>query len=248
MTSFQLRNVSLSYPVYRPVDLTVKGTLPKLAVGGTLRESDSGRIEVSALSDITLSAKEGDRIGLIGHNGAGKTTLLKVLAGVYRPQKGYLRREGRTMAIINPSNGLQPELDGYTNIENIGLLYGMSLADIRGRVAEIAEFAELGDFMSLPVSTYSTGMMARLAFSVATALDPQILIADENLSTGDARFVERARLRMERMMERSSILVLASHDMRTLSRLCNRGVHLERGHIAFEGSMDDAIASYNAPR
>jgi ABC-type polysaccharide/polyol phosphate transport system ATPase subunit len=244
MVSIELRNVSLSYPIFHAVDLTLKSAVSSLATGGTIERASNGRVEVRALTDVSLSAHAGDRIGLIGHNGAGKTTLLKVIGGIYRPQKGYYRREGRTMAVINPANGLQQDLNGYDNIENIALLSGMSLKDIRARLPDIANFAELGDFLSLPVSTYSSGMQARLAFGVATAFEPEILVADENLSTGDQRFMERARIRMEAMMARSTILVLASHDLAALKRLCNRGILVEHGQIVMDGPIADVVARY----
>lgn len=246
--SFELRNVSLNYPIFHAVDLTLKSAVSSLATGGTIHRSARGRLEVQALTDVSISAKAGDRIGLVGHNGAGKTTLLKVISGIYRPQRGLYRRVGRTMAVINPANGLQQDLSGYDNIENIALLYGMSLKEIHRRVPDIEAFAELGDFLSLPVSTYSSGMQARLAFAVATTFEPDILVADENLSTGDARFMERARDRMEAMMARSSILVLASHDLAALERLCNRGVMMEHGRIVAEGPIAEIIARYSEPK
>ncbi|HEV2552950.1 MAG TPA: ABC transporter ATP-binding protein [Bosea sp. (in: a-proteobacteria)] len=248
MVSFELRNVSLNYPIFHAVDLTLKSAVSSLATGGTIHRSSRGRFEVQALTDVSISAKAGDRIGLVGHNGAGKTTLLKVIGGIYRPQLGFYRREGRTMSVINPANGLQQDLSGYDNIENIALLYGMSLKEIRSHVPDIEAFAELGDFLSLPVSTYSSGMQARLAFAVATTFEPEILVADENLSTGDARFMERARDRMEAMMARSSILVLASHDLAALERLCNRGIMMEHGRIVADGPISEVIARYSAPQ
>ena len=207
----------------------------------------SGRrtVEVAALEDINLRIQEGERVGVIGHNGAGKTTLLKLIAGIYRAQKGRFHREGRLATVINPGNGLQMDVTGYENIENMGLLSGMTLPQVRAQLDNIVEFTELGDFLSLPVSTYSTGMMTRLAFAMATVASPEILVVDENLSTGDAAFVERAQARMTAMMQRSSILVLASHSVDVLDQFTNRAILLEHGRIVADGPVKDVVAVYN---
>jgi ABC-2 type transport system ATP-binding protein/lipopolysaccharide transport system ATP-binding protein len=246
MASIELRDISLYYPVLQPVDLSMKSALRTLAPGGEIRRLGRRSIEVRALEGINLTLKDGERLGVIGHNGAGKTTFLKVLAGIYRAQRGSFKRSGRLAAVINPANGLQMEISGRENIENMGLLSGLSHAEIQDRIPEIEEFTELGDFLSLPVGTYSTGMMMRLAFAVATSLSPDILVADENLSTGDARFVQRAKERMLAMMKRSSLLVLASHSLEMLPTLVNRAILLERGHIVADGPVRDVIAQYRA--
>ena len=244
MASFELHNLSLTYPVFHPGDQTVRKAVREIAMGGFIRSTGRRSVEICALDNINLSAVDGDRLGIIGQNGAGKTTLLKVLAGIYKPQSGSVRRTGRTAAVINPSIGLSPGLSGYDNIENIGLLSGLALAEIHARIPDIEEFTELGEFLSLPVETYSAGMRTRLAFAVATSLNPEILIADENLATGDAHFVQRAKARMREMMDRSSILVIASHGLSTIRDLCNRAILLQHGKLVADGPVEDVIKKY----
>lgn len=244
MASFQLKDVSLSYQVFSGGDRSVKSAVKSFASGGTIRHKSARIIEVQAIRNVDLGAGDGDRIGVIGHNGAGKTSLLKVIAGIYRPQKGSIERRGRTVAVINPAVGLDPQQSGYENIETIGLLSGLSWPGIRASVPDIEEFTELGEFLSLPVSSYSAGMKARLAFAVATSLHPEILIADENLATGDAHFVQRAQQRMQEMMEKSSILVLASHSLSTLRQLCNRAILMDHGRIVADGDVEEVIKKY----
>ena len=245
MTFFELTDISLSYPVFHATDQSVKTAVKSIATGGFIRRSGRA-VEIQALENINLSGSNGDRIGIIGHNGAGKTTLLKILAGIYNPQRGTIRRRGNTVAVINPSIGLDPALTGYENIENVGLLSGLAWPEIRERVPDIEEFTELGEFLSLPVSAYSAGMKIRLAFAVATSLHPDILIADENLGTGDAHFIQRAQARMQSMMDRSSILVIASHSLPTIKRLCNRAILLEHGKIVADGEVEEVIKVYRS--
>lgn len=242
--SLRLINVSLRYPVFNRSERSLKSAVHKKATGGTVKKS--GRTtEIVALDDINLIIKKGERVGIIGHNGAGKTTLLKVISGIYRPQHGVFERNGTLAAVINPANGLTPTLTGYENIENLGLLAGLSYSDVQKFIPEIEEFTQLGDYLDFPVSTYSTGMMTRLAFAISTALSPQILVADENLATGDAHFYEKARKRMWAMMQRSETLIIASHSLSRLPKLVDRGLLLHQGRIVQDGPIEDIIAHYN---
>ena len=244
MAEIELREVSLTYPVYGAGGRTVGALARPWGAGGLVQRMKGGRVEVCALNGISISAHDGDRVGIIGRNGAGKTTLLKVAAGIYRPQAGSIVRQGRTVAVINPSVGLDKVLTGYENIETIGLLSGLSRSEIRERLPDIEAFTELGDFLKLPVSTYSAGMATRLAFAVATSLHPEILIADENLGTGDAHFMEKARERMQAMMGRSSLLLLASHSLEIVRRICNRAILLDHGSIVADGQVEAVISAY----
>lgn len=245
MASLKIEDVSLTYPVLHSVDLNLKAQLRALYTGGTIAKAERrNALEIRALTDVTVGAVDGERIGVIGHNGAGKTTLLKVLAGIYRPQIGNIWRQGYTVALFNPNNGLQPNFSGYENIEYIGLLSGLNRSEIAARIPDIADFTELGDFLALPVSTYSSGMQTRLAFAVATSLHPEILIADENIATGDARFISRAQQRMAAMMEKTSILFLATHSLDTLRQICTRALLLEHGRIIADGPVDDVADRY----
>lgn len=224
----------------------MRSALKSAVTGGLISRKGRRGLEIVALENINLTAKSGDKIGLLGHNGAGKTTLLKVLAGIYRPQAGHIHRVGKTVSVINPSMGLNASLSGSENIENLLLLFGLNWSDIRARNPEIEEFTELGDFIRLPVNTYSAGMRTRLAFAVATSFHPEILVIDEHLAAGDDRFMRRAKERMRLMMERSSILVLASHSLPVVKEICNRAVLLEHGHIVADGSPDEVISIYKS--
>jgi len=248
MAHIKLHDVSLSYPIMGETGLTLKSSLKSATTGGTIRKSDSkssSGYEVVALDGISITIESGERIGIIGHNGAGKTTLLKLIAGIYSASSGNFERDGTVGTVINPGNGLQMNITGYENIENVGLLSGLTIKEIRSLLPEIEEFTQLGPFLSLPVETYSTGMMARLAFAVATALSPEILVIDENLSTGDQAFIEQAKKRMDAMIERSEILILASHSLTLLPDFVDRLLLLEGGKIKMDGSVDEVIACYN---
>jgi len=230
---------------------SLKSSLKSAATGGKIRKSEatnSSKYEVLALDEISFSVKSGEKVGIIGHNGAGKTTLLKLIAGIYSASSGHFEREGTVGTVINPSNGLKMNISGYENIENIGLLSGLSLKEIRELIPGIMEFTELGPFLNLPVEAYSTGMKARLAFAVATALSPEILIVDENLSTGDQAFVEQAKKRMRSMINRSEILILASHSLAMLPSFVDRLLLLDGGKIKMDGPVKEVIKVYNDTR
>jgi homopolymeric O-antigen transport system ATP-binding protein len=220
------------------------------ATGGLIRREgrNNGRVSVRALEQVSLKLEHGDRLGIIGHNGAGKSTLLHVLAGVYVPASGRVVIDGRISALFNTSPGLDPEDTGFENIVTCGLFLGMSLAEIKAKTPEIAEFTELGDYLNLPVRTYSAGMITRLGFAIATTIDPEILLLDEGLSAGDARFAEHANRRVDDLVQRSSILVVASHSEALVRSMCNRAMLLDSGHVATVGDVDDVIETYTRQR
>ena len=197
-----------------------------------------------ALQNVSLKLGHGDRLGILGHNGAGKSTLLRVMAGVYVPTTGRVIIDGRVSPLFNTSPGLDIDDSGYENIVTCGMLLGMTPAEITRKTPGIAEFTELGDYLNLPVRTYSTGMVTRLGFAIATALDPEILLLDEGLGAGDARFAEHAKRRIDALIQRSSILVLASHSEALIRSMCNRAMLLDGGRIAMLGSADDVIEGY----
>jgi ABC-2 type transport system ATP-binding protein/lipopolysaccharide transport system ATP-binding protein len=203
--------------------------------GGIIRSDEtSGVASIRALEEITLDIHDGDRLGLIGHNGAGKSTLLRVMARCYEPTAGTIEVEGRISPLFNTAMGMDPDDTGYENIFNIGLFLGMTPDEVRHKVDEVEDFAELGAYLNLPVRIYSTGMMVRLSFGIATAIQPEILLLDEGLGAGDARFAEKAKRRVDELIERSSILVLATHGDAMMLEMCTKGVLLE-----------EVIASYN---
>jgi len=212
--------------------------------GGDLAENTKGQFVVSALRDVTLELNEGDRLGLIGHNGAGKSTLLRAIAGVYQPTAGRITTEGRLSALFNVGIGMDTEATGYENIRLMGLVRGLTSSEIEEAISEIAEFTELDAFLDLPVRTYSSGMVARLGFAVATSMEPEILLMDEGIGVGDARFLQKAQERVDKFVASSSLLVLASHSTELMRQFCNKGAVFSRGCLQFVGDIDSAVKYY----
>lgn len=238
MVSIAVNNLSLVYRLRSRPSLAAPD---RRLAAVTERIKGSGRHrEVIALDDVSFTLGAGDRLGLVGSNGAGKTTLLKVLYGIYAPTRGTVAIGGRVDALFNINLGFRREATGRRNIELRGLINGWSLGEIVERLDNIIEFSELGEFIDLPFKSYSQGMAARLAFSVATALEPEILLMDEWIGAGDPRFQEKARLRMDELAQKAGIVVLASHNHALLRRTCNKILHLERGRMAaFYDNIDD---------
>lgn len=206
-----------------------------------------GRLRgVRALNDVSFSLAEGDRLAIIGENGSGKTTLLQVLAGILAPEIGTLTARGRITSLININLGMQAEATGHRNITLRGLAAGYSHKDIEARRQEIAEFSELGDFLNMPIETYSAGMRMRLTFSIATAFEPEILILDEWLSAGDVSFKEKATRRMNAFVEKAGILILASHSRKLMLDNCEQAIWLEQGRIRDAGPVEEIINAYEA--
>ena len=177
-------------------------------------------------------------MGIVGHNGSGKTTLLRTMKGVYPPQGGRCEVTGRIASLVEPVQGMEPEATGWENIALRGVLTGMAQSEMQRLTPEIAEFSGLGDYLAMPVRTYSTGMLMRLAFSIATSIRSDILLMDEWLSVGDADFKERAEIRLREVVEQSGILVLASHSAELIARECNRVVQLEHGRVIRDATLD----------
>ncbi|TDH38730.1 ABC transporter ATP-binding protein [Pseudohoeflea suaedae] len=202
-------------------------------------ETEGRKQFVTALDGVSFELSSGDRLGLIGHNGAGKTTLLKVLYGVYEPTSGSVDISGRVDALFNINLGFRQEATGRRNIVLRGLVTGWKLDQIEARMDEIIAFSELGDFIDMPLKTYSAGMSARLAFSIATSFDPEILLMDEWIGAGDADFRQKAQTRMRELTEKAGIIVLASHSKELLGRVCNKVMTLEDGAIKSLQSIDE---------
>ena len=243
MTSLILDNVTVDFPIYG-AQKSFRSAL-RAATGGLIRrEGADRRITVRALDHFSLRVKHGDRLGIIGHNGAGKSTLLRVCAGVYEPSEGRVHIEGKVSPLFNTSPGLDPDDTGYENIVTCGLFLGMTREEIEEKTPDIEAFSELGDYLSLPVRTYSAGMLTRLGFAIATAINPEILILDEGLGAGDARFAEKAKERVDALIERASILILASHSDDLIKSLCNRAILLQSGRVITEGKVDEVIETY----
>jgi lipopolysaccharide transport system ATP-binding protein len=231
MASIILSECSLNLPVYGTGNRSLKQLVMSTATGGRIAAGSRNVTVVNALTDVSLTIKAGDRVGLVGHNGAGKTSLLRMLAGVFEPNRGVLQIDGRVSSLIDVTLGMDQEATGYDNILIRGLILGLTRKRIRELTPEIEDFSELGQYLSMPVRTYSSGMVLRLAFSIATCIHPDILLMDEWLSVGDAGFVKKAENRLKELVDRASILVIASHNQRIISELCNVRVTLEHGRV-----------------
>jgi len=239
-----LRKVCVDFPIYQGSSRSLKKALLATSTHGNLARDALDRINIRALSDVSIDIVNGDRVGLIGLNGAGKTTLLKVLAGVYEPTQGRFASSGSVSSLLDIQVGLNPDATGRENIILRGMYMGIHPREMRSRATEVAEFTELGHYIDMPVRTYSAGMMIRLAFSISTCIPPDILIMDEWLTAGDAQFLEKAQRRVEDFVRGSSILVLASHSTELVERWCNRGILLHQGRVMITGPIKEVVAAY----
>jgi ABC-type polysaccharide/polyol phosphate transport system ATPase subunit len=234
MARIELENVTVDYPIYNARSMSLRNSLLAISTGGKLSMEARRIVHVKALDGVTLSLKDGDRIGLVGHNGSGKSTLLRTMAGVYAPAAGHIRIEGQLSTVFGLGAGLESELTGYENIVRMAMMLGASRQQAYGIIPDVEEFTELGNFLSVPVNAYSDGMRMRLSFGVATATHPEILLVDEVFGVGDAEFHKRAKRRMAEFIEKSRIFVLASHSDDIIKEFCNRTVQLEHGRIVKE--------------
>jgi ABC-type polysaccharide/polyol phosphate transport system ATPase subunit len=244
MSFLRLRDVSVEFPIYQASSRSLKKLLLSSSTRGNLGRDAHDRINVRALTDVSFEIGDGERLAIIGLNGAGKTTLLKVLAGVYEPTRGRFTSSGKVSSLLDTGVGLNLDATGHENIILRGMYLGIHPHEMRKHAAEVAEFTELGDYLDMPVRTYSAGMMIRLGFAASTCIPPDILIMDEWLSAGDARFLEKAERRVEALVRTSSILVLASHSLGLVERWCDRGVLLHQGRVLAIGPVSEIIADY----
>jgi ABC-2 type transport system ATP-binding protein/lipopolysaccharide transport system ATP-binding protein len=244
VASIELRHVSITFPIYDASSRSLKKRVLPGRTGGRIGEGDGHISVVQALDDVSLSLAHGDRVGLVGHNGAGKTTLLRVLAGLYEPGAGEVDVDGKVAPLFDIALGMDPEATGYDNIFLRGLFLGMSRKEIRARLGGIAEFTELGEFLNLPLRTYSAGMRMRLAFAVSTSITPEILLLDEGIGAGDAAFLEKANKRLSDFTDQAGIIVLASHSDGLIRRMCSTAVLMERGRAIAIGGVDEILARY----
>lgn len=208
-----------------------------LTTGGRIGQDAGRHAVVTALDQLSFSIRDGERVGLVGHNGSGKTTLLRTLSGVYAPVSGQLEMHGKVASLLDVSMGLDPDATGFENIYLRGILDGLKPATIRSKIDEIADFSELGEYLNLPVRTYSSGMMLRLAFAISTSVEADILIMDEWLSVGDAEFSAKARKRLDALVGNASILVVATHDPMLISRVCSRRIEMQHGRIVSDAPV-----------
>ena len=225
-------NLSVEFPILENSHRSIKKALINVAAGGKVARDAKNHVTVRALDGISLDISSGERIGLIGHNGSGKTTLLRILAGTYEPTNGMIDMSGRISCLLDVAMGIDREATGYENIYLRALMMGLRPSYVESKIEEIADFSELGEYLDLPVRTYSSGMMLRLAFAISTSFDADIIIMDEWLSVGDADFNIKAQERLKSLINKASILIIATHDFNLVNSLCTRRVKLEHGQIA----------------
>ena len=248
-----MQGLHVDFPIYHGSSRSLKQTVLKAAAtrvqsrgAGRIQQDSRNRVVVQALRDVSFQLRTGDRLGLVGVNGAGKTTLLRVLAGIYEPVLGRVAIEGTMSALLDPNLGMNGDLTGRENIALRGLYSGLSRAAIRVLEDDVQAFSDLGDFLDLPVRLYSSGMVVRLGFALATAIHPQVLLMDEWLLAGDATFMQRAEARLSGMVKGAEILVLSSHVPSYIEAWCTRVLWLDQGRVRMDGTAPDVLAAYGS--
>lgn len=243
MAYIRMTSVDLHYSSLGLADRSLKSAA--LGIFSNGRKANCLTSDIHALRNITLEIGAGERVGVLGHNGAGKSTLLKAIAGLYPPSSGSIKVVGGVRALIEISLGFEPDATGRENILYRGLLMGLTPKEVRALEEEIVAFADIGVFIDYPLKTYSSGMQVRLAFAISVAVSGEILLLDEIIGAGDATFIGKAKKRIEALIERSQILLLASHDFSSLQSLCSRGIVLHQGQLVFDGPLNEAVRAYN---
>jgi ABC-2 type transport system ATP-binding protein len=244
--SITTKDACVDFPIFDAKSRSLKKTVMGV-VGGNI-DSGSKVPIIEALRDITLNLEHGARVGLVGHNGAGKSTLLRLMSGIYEPTRGSAVIHGRVAPVFDLGVGMDPEISGLENIIIRGLFLGMTRKQMEGRVDDIADFTELGDFLRMPLRTYSTGMRVRLALGVVTSIDPEILLLDEGIGAVDAAFLEKSKKRLAELVERSGLLVFASHSDEFLRELCDTAIWMEHGRVRQQGELEDVLSAYRSSR
>jgi lipopolysaccharide transport system ATP-binding protein len=242
-SSIDVEGLSLSFPLYHGNARSLKKTVLS-TVTGRMAADNRNRVVVEALRDVNLALRPGDRLALVGGNGAGKTTLLRAMAGIYEPVAGRVRVQGSLNALVDPHLGMNPELTGRENIMLRGMYLGLDKKAIEGLAEDVAAFAELTDFLDLPVRIYSSGMIVRLGFALATSVQPQVLLMDEWFLAGDAGFMEKARVRLENLVRGVEILVLSSHVTDVVLQWCTRALWMDQGRVRADGPPAEVLSAY----
>ena len=237
-----LVDAAVDFPIFDAKTRSLKKAV--LGRAGGRIGTDSKVPIIEALRNVTVSLRRGDRVALVGHNGAGKSTLLRLMSGIYEPTRGRAVVQGKVAPVFDLAVGMDPEISGLDNILIRGLFLGMTRKQMEARVDDIAEFTELGDYLSMPLRTYSTGMRVRLALGVVTSIDPEILLLDEGIGAVDAEFLAKARTRLFELVERSGILVFASHSDEFLADLCDTAIWMDQGTIREHGPLREVLAHY----
>jgi ABC-2 type transport system ATP-binding protein/lipopolysaccharide transport system ATP-binding protein len=245
MASLSLKNIVVDIPIYQPANRSLKNNLLATVTGGQIRPQQHGNnVVIRAIDDMSLDIGHGARIGLIGHNGAGKSTILRVMAGIYEPTAGSVDVDGDVASMFDIGFGMDPEATGWENIILRGMYLGYSKREIIAASAEIGALTGLGEFLDMPLRTYSAGMSTRLAFAVSTSIRPDILLIDEGIGAGDAAFLAQAKERMRSFIGSAGILVLASHSTDLIRAWCTDGLWLEHGRVRMRGSVDEVLEAY----
>ena len=242
MSSVTIKNLSVKFRIYHDRSPSLKEYFANFLK----KQKQSSYSDFLAVNDVTLQINEGDRVGIIGHNGAGKSTLLKAICRVYESDIGTVSVNGRIAPLLEIGAGFHPEFTGRENIYLNGAILGYSNNQLETIEPEVIKFAELENFIDTPVKYYSTGMYMRLAFSLATAMHPDILVLDEIFAGGDAAFMQKAKTRMQEMIDKASIMVMVSHDHNLVNSLCNRVIWMDHGKLIADGKPDSIITQYLA--
>jgi len=246
MAYIKLKNVYLEYPIYNTNTRSLSKRMLNWTTGGRITHDSMKTLTVKALEDVSFEFMQGDRVALLGHNGAGKTSLLRVLAGIYEPHSGDVFTVGRIAPLFGSHLGIDLDCTGYENIFLRGLHLGMSPSEIKEKTEEIAQFTDLGNYLQLPVRTYSSGMQMRLAFAISTSINPEILLMDEWFGVADAAFVESADKRLRNIVHQAGLLVLASHNEGLLKQICNKGILLQHGRVLCSGEFNEVMYVYKS--
>jgi lipopolysaccharide transport system ATP-binding protein len=252
MASVDVAGLSIDFPIYHGNSRSLKRSLFSAASGALgagrptsrLGEDQQHRVVVQALRDVSFTLRSGDRLGLVGRNGAGKTTLLRALAGIYEPVTGHVRVAGRLGVLLDTNLGMNPELTGRENIMLRGLYFGLTKPELARLEEDVRDFANLAEFLDLPLRFYSSGMAVRLAFALATSIRPQVLLMDEWFLAGDADFMVRAQARLETMVRGAEILVLSSHMAPVMQKWCDRVIWMDQGRIVQDGAATPVLEAY----
>ncbi|MGV3628345.1 MAG: ABC transporter ATP-binding protein [Betaproteobacteria bacterium] len=231
MSSVIAKDLVVEFPIYGGKSRSLKNTFIRAATGGLLARDAADRVVIRALNNLSFEFHEGDRVGIVGHNGSGKSTLLRAIAGAYEPVSGTMDVTGKLATMLSITLGMDTESTGYENIFLRATIMGLRTREIEPLVDEICEFSELGDYIHMPMRTYSSGMSMRLAFAISTSVPADIVLMDEWMSVGDAEFSQKAQIRLHAMLDKARILFLASHDEQLIRRNCNKIMHLDHGEI-----------------
>jgi ABC-2 type transport system ATP-binding protein/lipopolysaccharide transport system ATP-binding protein len=244
MVSVVVENIVIDIPVFGAGSRSLRNSILSAATGGAIKVRDGHKLSVRAVDGVSLTLGHGDRLGLVGHNGAGKSTLLRVMAGIYEPAGGRVRIEGRIAPIFDLGFGMDPHSNGWDNMLLRGISLGLTLAEIRSKMDEIAEVSELGEFLDMPLRAYSAGMAARLAFAISTSIKADVLLIDEGIGAGDAAFLEKAKQRTDQLIKEAGILVFASHSDVLVQQWCTHALWLEHGKPRMLGEVGEELAAY----